>query len=194
MTASWPRAPEAGPYIPVVAMARLERPWEALKLPLFVSRQTGDTLISSTDMGLVGEVLFAELDHHIAAIRSARHPVFDADALVSEVAAFAELSMGLVKEVEMRRDGIWGQRLMKSRAAVAETMEGSGRACPARNPGGAAHAPGRLHRRPAWHRISPRRPDPEKRERARLYAHLLVGCLPLLVRRLIRRRAEGCRR
>lgn len=168
---------DVGPYVPVVVMARLERPWEALKVPLFVSRQSRDTLISSTDMGLVGEVLFAELDHHIAAIRSARHPAFEVEALIGSVAAFAELSMGLVKEVEMRRDGQWGQRLMKSRAAVAEAMEAL-----------IERAPREILATLPMHRAGftggPRAPDlskapdAEKRERARIYARLVVGCRP----------------
>jgi hypothetical protein len=171
------KAPDAGPYIAVVAMRRLERPWEALKLPLFVSRQAGDTLISNTDMGLVGEVIFAQIDAHLSVIRGARHPQFDADALAGAVAGFAELSMGIVKEVEMRRDGKWGQRLMKARAAVAETMEGFLEkaprevlaALPTHRSGytGGPKAPDLA-----------RRPDLEKRERALNYAHLLIGCMP----------------
>ena len=43
-------------------MNRLKRPCEALRLPLMICRQTGDALISKTDMGLVGEILFARMD------------------------------------------------------------------------------------------------------------------------------------
>ena len=116
--------PDAAPYVAVVVMNRLERPWEALKLPLMIARQTDDTLISSTDMGLVGEALFGELESHAVFIHSARPESFDAEALARHVSRFALLSNGIVKEVEMRRDGRWGQRLMKDRAAVAEIMDG----------------------------------------------------------------------
>ncbi len=158
-------------------MQRLERPWEGLKLPLFVSRQSGDTLISNTDMGLVGEVIFAEIDAHLAVIRGARHSYFDADALVGAVAGFAELSMGIVKEVEIRRDGKWGQRLMKSRAAVAEIMEGF-----------IERAPREILAALPTHRASfsggPRvpdlshLPDPDRQARALNYARLVIGCSP----------------
>src|SRR5258707_3636162 len=47
-------SPDAAPFVAVLSMNRLARPWEALKLPLLISRQTQDTLISATDMGLVG--------------------------------------------------------------------------------------------------------------------------------------------
>ena len=58
-------APEAAPYVAVVAMQRLERPWEALKLPQNITRQSQDTLISNTDMGLVGEILFRDIETDI---------------------------------------------------------------------------------------------------------------------------------
>lgn len=171
------KAVDAGPYIAVIAMRRLERPWEALKLPLFVSRQHGDTLLANTDMGLVGEVIFAEIDAQLATVRAARHPQFDPDELAGAVAGFAELSMGIVKEVEMRRDGKWGQRLMKSRAAVAEAMEGFMEKAPREI---LAALP--MHRSgftggPKAPNLN-QRPDLEKRERALNYAHLVVGCVP----------------
>ncbi|MBN9553554.1 MAG: hypothetical protein J0H61_02590 [Alphaproteobacteria bacterium] len=118
------RNPDAAPYVAVVTMNRLQRPWEALRLPLMVSRQTGDALISKTDMGLAGEILFARMDHMRAGILAARHPVFDAAALVAQVGSFAELSSAVVKEIEVRRDGEWGQRLLKDRAAIGAVMDG----------------------------------------------------------------------
>ena len=56
------RHPDAAPYVAVITMNRLSRPWEALRLPLLVTRHTDETLISKTDMGLVGEILFARME------------------------------------------------------------------------------------------------------------------------------------
>lgn len=118
------RNPDAAPFVAVVAMNRLQRPSEALRLPLMVSRQTGDALISKTDMGLVGEILLARMDAMKAVILAARHPVADAPLLIDQVVAFSDLSSALVKEVEMRRDGEWGRRLLKDRAAIGAVMDG----------------------------------------------------------------------
>lgn len=118
------RSPDVAPFVAVVAMNRLQRPWEALRLPLLVSRQTGDALISKTDMGLVGEILLARMDAMKAEILAVRQPQFDAAALVEQVTAFAGISSALVKEVEMRRDGEWGQRLLKDRSAIGAVMDG----------------------------------------------------------------------
>jgi hypothetical protein len=172
-------APDSAPYVAVAAMNRLAHPWEALRLPLTISRQTQDTLISSTDMGLVGEILLADMEAHAVQIRSARQPVFDAAALVEHVSGFAALSNGIVKEIEMRRDGRWGQRLMKDRAAVAEMMESFIKrapkeilaALPTLKTGSYAGGP----RAPDLSRGL----DAEKAERARRYAELVVGCRPV---------------
>ena len=118
------RTPDAAPYVAVVAMNRLKRPSEALRLPLMICRQTGDALISKTDMGLVGEILFARMDALKSQILAARHPDFDAQVLLGEVQNFSELSGAVVKEIKVRRNGEWGQRLLKDRAAVGEVMDG----------------------------------------------------------------------
>jgi hypothetical protein len=117
------RNPDVAPFVAVVTMNRLQRPCEALRLPLMICRQTGDALISKTDMGLVGEILFARMDTLKATIMKTRHPLFEAEALLAQVTGFAELSSAVVKEIEVRRDGEWGQRLLKDRAAISDVME-----------------------------------------------------------------------
>ena len=90
------------PIVAVVAMNRLQRPWEALALPLMVSRQTGDALISKTDMGLVGEILFARMDAMKAAIQADPPSRCSRRRRCSEqVRAFADLSSAMVKEIEI---------------------------------------------------------------------------------------------
>ena len=169
-------APEAAPYVAVVAMQRLERPWEALRLPMNVTRQSCGTLISSTDMGLVGEILFGDIEYYTSMIRATRPQHFDADELVGHLTNFTALSTGMVKAIELRRDGKWGQRLLADRAAVAEVMDGFmeraakevSAALPTVKSGSYAGGP----RVPdiAHH------PDAEKSDRAVTYARLVSGC------------------
>ncbi len=173
-------APDAAAYVAVVAMNRLERPWEALKLPMLISRTAGDTLISSTDMGLVGELIFGDIERHGAAIRAAKPAqAFDADDLVLHMTNFAVLSSGIVKEMEIRRDGKWGQRLLKDRAAIAEVMDGFMTRAPrevlAALP---THKTGTYAGGPRAPDLA-RAPDPEKTIRALSYARLVTGCRPV---------------
>ncbi len=168
--------PDAAPYVAVIAMSRLEKPWEALKLPLQISRQTSDTMISNTDMGLAGEVLFADLEMHSDVVRAVRHPAFDPADLAWHVGEFAKLSNGLTQEVELRRDGPWHTRLMKDRTSVANTMEGLMERAPreilAALP---VHKTGSYGGGPKAPDVG-RPPDPDKTERGLRYARLVVAC------------------
>jgi hypothetical protein len=169
-------APDAAPYVAVIAMHRLAKPWEALRLPLSISRRTQDTLISLTDMGLVGEIIFGDIEIYGAAVHSARHPDFDVENLIDNLSRFTALSSGIVKGIEMRRDGKWGQRLLRDRAALAEVMDGF-----------MERAPKELASALPLQRSSllgakvadfSRPVDPDKVDRAWRYANLAAGCQP----------------
>ena len=116
--------PDVAAYVAVIAMYRLNRPWEALRLPMMISRKNDETLISKTDMGLVGEILFARMDALKTSIQATRHPLFDADVLMEEVKTFADLSSHIVKEIELKREGEWGKRLLGERVMIGKVMEG----------------------------------------------------------------------
>jgi len=116
--------PDAAPYVAVITMNRLARPWEALRLPMLVTRKIDETLISKTDMGLVGEILFDRMDSLKTSIEQTRHPLFSADKLMDEVRNFAALSSHIVKEIELKRDGEWGKRLLAERVMIGKVMEG----------------------------------------------------------------------
>ncbi len=159
-------APDAAPYVAVIAMNRIARRWEALRLPALVARASADTLVASTDLGMVGDILFGDIDALSKAVRSARHPRFDADALIDNVASFAELSSAVVKEMAVRRDGKWGQGLLKDRAEVGNVMDEFMERAPKEITGA---LPTQRQSRPV---------DPEKIERALRYATLIAGCKP----------------
>lgn len=115
--------PDVAPYVAVVVMNRLSKPWEALRLPLLVTRHTDETLISKTDMGLVGEILFSRMEGLKLSIQATRHPLFDAARLMEEAKTFADLSSHIVKEIEIKREGEWGKRLLAERVLIGKVME-----------------------------------------------------------------------
>jgi hypothetical protein len=161
--------PDVAPYVAVIAMNRLAKPWEALRLPLLVTRHTDDTLIASTDMGLVGEILFARMDALKNSVQITRHPLFDAEKLMDEARIFAELSSNIVREIELKRDGEWGRRLLADRALVGEVMESF-----------MDRAPREMAAALPTHRGTgadvSRHPGAEKHEMALRYARLVAGC------------------
>jgi len=159
-------------------MNRLAHPWEALKIPQIVTHQTQDALISGTDMGMVGELLLNDTEIHGNAVRASRHPAFDVDALIGHLARFTELSSHIVREIEVRRGGRWGKRLLADRAAVAETMDGLMERAPkevlAMLP---VHKSGSYGGGPLCADLS-RPVDAKKSERGLRYAKLIAGSAP----------------
>jgi hypothetical protein len=115
--------PDGAPYLPLIVMSRLVKPWEALRLPLMLARHTDETLISKTDMGLVGEVLFTRMEELKTAIQQTRHPHFEAEKLLEQAGTFADLSSHIVKEIELKREGEWGKRLLAERVQIGKVME-----------------------------------------------------------------------
>jgi hypothetical protein len=173
--------PDLAPYIPLVVMGRLERPWEALRLTGAVSRKIVDTVIANTDMGVVGELLFSDLDMYTNRIQTVRPLDFDSQQLLSNLAAFSELSSGIVKELGIRRDGKWGQRLGKDRSAVSAVMEGLLERAPKEILAGLpAVKVGAFSKGPKPLDIG-RAPDPDRVARAMRYAHLMVHSRPFAV-------------
>lgn len=168
-------APDAAPYLPFVVMKRLENPWEALRLPLGAAQENPD---AGGDTGLVGEVLFDVIEERSAALRAAMPHRFNADAMLLDLKTFTTLSNGVAKEVELRSDGGWSQRLIKDRAAVADVMDGFMQRAP--DEIGAA-----LPMLPAEGEGALQAPDisqpanPEKSDRALCYARLVAGCRPV---------------
>ena len=173
--------PDLAPYIALVVMGRLERPWEALRLAAIVSRKSVDTVIANTDIGIVGEILFDDLDLYTHKIQAIRPLEFDSQALLGNLAAFAELSSGIVKELGIRRDGKWGQRLGKDRAAVSTLMEGLLERAPKEILGGLpAVKVGAFSKGPKPLDVG-RAPDPDRVARALRFAHLMVHSRPFAV-------------
>jgi hypothetical protein len=164
---------DAAPFISVIAMRRLAKPWEALKLALAVARQTQDTLISSTDMGLAGDVLFSDMEDSRMAIMQIRHPQFDPDVLISQLTTFTNISSAIVKEVEILRQGRWGQRLLKDRSAVGNVMDGFMERAPKEISAALSTHKAGYSGGPRVPDLS-RLPDPEKVERALRYAQVLA--------------------
>jgi hypothetical protein len=174
---------DAAPYVTVITMSRLAKPWEALRLPLMITRKAQDTLISSTDMGLAGELLFHDLEDYAFQIRAVRQPHFDVEILLRNLSRFTELSSAVVKEVEIRRDGRWGQNLLKDRSLVGTTMDAMMQKAPKEILGALPmHKSGSYGGGPRVPNIDHMPDQDEKVERAIRYAKLVMGCRHLASR------------
>jgi hypothetical protein len=173
------KRPELCPYVGLMVLARLKRPWEALRLAAVMSRKTNEIMFSQTDMGIVGDILLADMENLALDIASIRPEALDPDSLLNKLERFVQMSGGLVREIGVRRDGKWGQRLIKIRQLASDAMD----ALIARAPREITAAlpvqklgafGGRGPRRPDLSR----EPDMPKIERALLWGKLLAGATP----------------
>jgi hypothetical protein len=117
------RKSDLSPYVGLLVLARLKRPWEALRLAGIVSRRTNDALFSASDMGIVGDVLLADMENLALDIASVRPDALDPDVLLTKLDRFVQMSGGLVREIGAKREGKWGQRLIKIRQLASDAMD-----------------------------------------------------------------------
>ncbi|MBP6012396.1 MAG: hypothetical protein KBA31_09230 [Alphaproteobacteria bacterium] len=173
------RQSELCPYVGLLVLARLKRPWEALRLGGIISRRTNQALFSQSDMGIVGDVLLADMENLALDIASVRPDTLDTDTLLTKLDRFVQMSGGLVREIGGRRDGKWGQRLIKIRQLASDAMDALivrapreiMAALPVQKLGAFG---GRGPRRPDLARD----PDPAKIDRAMVWGRLLAGSMP----------------
>lgn len=109
-------------YIPFVAMARLAEPWQILRLARKVAHYRNDMLISRSELSILGELLLADLDRVARGAESKRPGHVDLDKLLREVRCFARISRGFTSEIDLRRHGEWGQRLLGARARLSAAI------------------------------------------------------------------------
>lgn len=173
------RRPELCPYVGLLVLGRLKRPWEVLRLAAIASARNGAPLFNQSDLGLIGDILLADMENMALDIASVRHDSLDPDSLLNKLDRFTQMSGGLVREIGSKREGKWGQRLIKIRQLASDSMDAlitrSPREITAALPVQKLGAfGGRGPRRPDLSRD----PDHAKMERAMVWGTLLAGATP----------------
>ncbi|PWE17029.1 hypothetical protein DDZ18_10010 [Marinicauda salina] len=147
--------PDAAAWFLHFVMARLTRPWRILRVFELIAKREDDLLVSQTDMCGVGDALLADAGHHLEGFARPPETRADADAAVAALAGFAAITVGMTREIGIRKEGAWGQALVKLRGRAAEQME-------------------RIHRR-ALEALDPIAPDPRRRRSSRFRADAALG-------------------
>lgn len=115
-------SPAEALYIAFAVMSRLTDPSQILRLVRKIAHQRNDMIISRSDLAVFGEVLLAEMEV-IAETADTRRPGHtDLDLLLDDVRRFARLSKGFTAEIDLRRNGEWGQRLLRARGRVSAAI------------------------------------------------------------------------
>jgi hypothetical protein len=160
------------PYFGLLLLARLDQPWQALRL-------TGTGRRGRTDLNAVGDLLFADLEHLSIDIASAQPDSFIPEALALKLGKFERLTAGLANEIRARHGAQWGQALVKLRqlaggtidALLAQAPREITAALPLTKP---APFSMRRQRQPDLSR----EPDPMKFDNAQRWARLLAAVAP----------------
>ena len=170
------RRPELCPYIAPIVLGRLVRPWEVLRLAGVVSRRRDETLFSAGDMGAVGDLLLADMQQLADELCAVPPDKMNPAMVLPKLERFVTMANGLIREIGVRREGEWGQRLVKLRHLASDAIDASIARAPAQIIAAlplqkfgafAGHAP----RRPDL----AREPDAARVARALSWAKLLSG-------------------
>jgi hypothetical protein len=103
-------------------MARMDRPWRLLRVFERIARREDDLLVSRTDMAEIGDALLRDAEHHLKGFARAPATYEDADAAAAALADFAAVTVGMTREIGIRKDGAWGRRLFELRSQASDNM------------------------------------------------------------------------
>lgn len=114
--------PDAGPWVLLLIMARFSRPWRILRVFERLTHRDDDLLLGRTDMALIGDVLLRDAEHHLAGFRAAPRTGPGARDAAAALTAFAAITVGMSREIGIRKDGPWGRRIIDLRTRASEQM------------------------------------------------------------------------
>jgi len=115
--------PDAGVWLLFMIMARMERPWRLLRVFERITKRGDDFLLSRTDMSAVGDALLTDAEHYLAGFSKTPETAEDVEPAVIALTGFAQVTVGMTREIGIRKDGAWGQKLFELRARASAQME-----------------------------------------------------------------------
>jgi len=116
--------PDAAVWLLFLVMARMERPWALLRVFEKIARRGDDLLVSRTDMAEIGDALLDDAEHHLAGFAKPPHTRDEAEAAARALTDFAAVTVGMTREIGIRKDGSWGKKLFELRTRASEQMTG----------------------------------------------------------------------
>lgn len=119
-------SPADAVYLAFAATGRLKEPSQILRFVRRIAHQRNDKIISRCELAVLGEQLLSDMEKIARRAEGLRPGHSDLDALLEDVRRFAHLSRGFTAEIDLRRNGEWGQRLLAARgrlsAAISQEM------------------------------------------------------------------------
>ncbi|MCC5981580.1 MAG: hypothetical protein JJU26_07670 [Oceanicaulis sp.] len=148
---AYSKDPDAGVWFLYLLMARLKRPWVILRVFEKIVRRDDDFLLSRTDVASIGDAMLEDAGFFLNGFADPPPTLDAAHEAARALAQFAQITIGMTREIGIRKDGGWGRQIMALRQRAAQQME-------------AIHAEALL-------RMDKAVPDPHKPVAARLKLH-----------------------
>jgi hypothetical protein len=160
------------PYLGLLVLARLDQPWQALRL-------TGTGRRGRTDLTVVGDILLADTESLAIDIAATQVDMLDPDALANKLRRFDRLARGLTEEIRSRHGERWAQALTRTKQLASSTMEGLYGQAPREIAAALPLAkPGTFSIRRQRQPDLAHDPDPMKLDRALRWTYLLTNTAP----------------
>tara|TARA_Y100001001_G_scaffold139903_1_gene143016 strand:+ start:4392 stop:5729 length:1338 start_codon:yes stop_codon:yes gene_type:complete len=115
--------PESGVWVLLMTMARVHKPWRMLRVFERIARRDDDFLLTHTDMSSVGEALLSDAEFYLKGFKTTPRTPEQVERCVKAVTQFAAVTVGMTREIGIRKDGTWGKRLFELRNAASLQME-----------------------------------------------------------------------
>ena len=111
-------------YLLLALMGRLLQPFPILKVFRALSRKLDDTLTSSTDLGIAGNIVIEALERDADAVAEAADaPNATETDVIAKAKRFSLAFKGITADIGIRRDGDWGKRMYGCRGKVSHAIE-----------------------------------------------------------------------
>lgn len=125
--------PKEAAYIPLIVMARLARPWEALRVMRNLNASAGGTATTEPHQHVMAEVLAADAGEEAEGLKRLLHEDFDPWVIASRFGIFSRKANGLLAEASTVLRG-WDSAGLRTRLGEISARLGTL----------IAHAPGRI--------------------------------------------------
>jgi hypothetical protein len=106
-------------------LARLLRPSELFKVIRVLSSKTDDSMISSTNLAEIGDLVISLLAETVNEIENGLRRGKEEHEILDLARWYASEFVRITREFKIRKDGRWGEQLLQTRRRVSQAMAGT---------------------------------------------------------------------
>lgn len=121
--AAYAKDPDSGVWLLYLLMARLKRPWEILRVFEKIARRDDDFLLSRTDVAAIGDAMLEDAAFYLSGFAELPRSLDGARDAAASLNQFAQVTVGMTREIGIRKDGGWGRQILALRQKAAQQME-----------------------------------------------------------------------